>query len=291
MKIRVALLQLNPGKSDLENFEIAKTGIQEAVNNGADIALLPELWNVGYSSPEEYSSGKEAWEKSALTKEDSNFLLYQNLAKQLGIAILFPYLEKEGSSFVDSSSLIDRNGKVVLNYRKVHTVDKGWEILFQSGMDFPVTELDTKNGFVKIGCMICYDREFPETSRILMLNGAEIILVPNACDIDMNRLCQLQTRGYENMLGVAMANYPKPKYNGRSVAYNGMRVKGDNNYDPLLVLADDTEGVTYADFDMNALREYRKTEIWGDAYRKPRIYGKLIENDPKEPFIRTNARR
>lgn len=291
MKIRIALLQLNPGKSDLENFEIAKASIQEAVNNGSDIALLPELWNVGYSSPEEYALGKESWEKSALTKEDPNFLSYQNLAKELSVAILFPYLEKEGGSYMDSAALIDKNGKVVLNYRKIHTVDKGWEVLFRSGTDFPVASLDTKNGTVKIGCMICYDREFPESARILMLNGAEIILVPNACNLDLNRLHQFQARGFENMLGVAMTNYPTPKFNGRSVAYNGMRIKGQNDYDPLIVLADDKECVVYADFDIDKLREYRKTEIWGDAYRKPRLYGKLTENDLKEPFIRSNAKR
>ncbi len=291
MKIKVALLQLNPGNNELENFAIAKTGIQEAASSGADVVLLPELWNVGYSDPQGYCLGEEVWGKSALTKEDKNFLLYQDLAKELNIAILFPYLERVGVSFANSAAMIDRSGKVVLNYQKVHTVDKGWEVLFHSGSDFPVAELNTKSGTVKIGCMICYDREFPEVARILMLNGAEIILVPNACDIDLNRLHQLQTRGYENMLGIAMTNYPKPKNNGRSAAYSGMRVKGVNDYDPVLALIDDAERIVYVDFDMDALREYRKKEIWGDAYRKPRLYQKLTENDPKEPFVRSNAKR
>jgi predicted amidohydrolase len=291
MKIRLALLQLNPGNKDVENFEIAKKAIQESVSQGADIALLPELWNVGYSSPEEYSLGKEAWQEAALTKEDSHFLLYQNLAKELNIGILFPYLERKESMFMNSAALIDRNGKVVLNYQKVHTVDKGWEVLFESGNDFPVVELDTKSGLVKIGCMICYDREFPESARILMLNGAELVLVPNACGLDLNRLHQFQSRAFENMFGVAMTNYPTPKNNGRSCAYSGMRVKENFDYDPTLILANDIEGVFYADFDIEELRNYRKIDIWGDAYRKPRLYEKLIENNPKPPFIRPNARR
>lgn len=55
--------------------------------------------------------------------------------------------------------------------------------------------------------MICYDREFPESARVLMLKGAELILVPNACPIDPARFHQLAARAYENMTGVAMANY------------------------------------------------------------------------------------
>ncbi len=59
---------------------------------------------------------------------------------------------------------------------------------------------------IKIGIMICYDREYPESARVLMLQGAEIILVPNDCGSMKPRLCALSTRAYENMVGVAMAN-------------------------------------------------------------------------------------
>jgi len=231
------------------------------------------------------------WEKVALTQGDTGFVRYQELARESDIAIMLPYLERDGENFMDSAALIDRQGNAVLNYRKVHTVDKSWEIIFRAGEAFPVVELATKEGTVKVGCMICYDREFPEAARILMLNGAEIILIPNACGIDRNRLYQLQARGFENMLGVAMTNYPEPKNNGRSVAYNGMREKGNNDYDPTLALAGDEEGIFCADFDIDALRAYRAIEIWGDAYRKPRLYGKLIEDAPQEPFKRSNARR
>lgn len=174
---------------------------------------------------------------------------------------------------VHSAILIDYTGTLILHYRKVHTVDKSWEILFESGEDFPVADLNTKKG---IFSMICYDREFSETSRILMLNGSEIILVPNACDLDSNRIAQFQTHVFENMLGVAMTNYPAPKFNGNSIAFNGMRIKGDNDYDPLIVRATDKEGIWYASFDIDSLRDYRECEIWGDAYRKPRLYNKLV---------------
>jgi len=291
MEIKIALLQINAGKTVSENFEIAKTRIKEAAQNGADIVLLPELWNIGYTSPWEYSLGKDEWEKSAFSIGDTEFAKYQELAKRLNVAILLPFLEKdpEGSLY-DSASLIDYTGEVILNYQKVHTVDKTWEIIFKSGKNFPVANLKTKNGMGKIGCMICYDREFPEAARILMLNGAEIILVPNACILENNRIAQFQSRGFENMVGVAMANYPKPKQNGKSVAFDGMRVKGED-YNPLLVVAGEDEGIWYANFNINTLRAYRKKEIWGDAYRKPRLYGKLVEDNVTYPFVRKDARR
>ncbi len=91
-----------------------------------------------------------------------------------------------------------------------------------------MTELDTENGKVNIGAMICYDREFPESARILMLKGAEIILVPNACPMEINRLSQLRARAFENMVGIATANYAygQPDCNGHSSAFDGMAYGG-----------------------------------------------------------------
>lgn len=291
MEIKIALLQISAGKTVSENLEIAKVNIEKSVQNGADIILFPELWNVGYTSPAEYSLGKDEWEKAAFFLGDSEFSKYQEIAKHFEVAILFPFLEKDNEdNFYNSAALIDYTGKIILHYQKVHTVDKAWEILFKPGSSFPVANLDTKKGVIKVGCMICYDREFPEAARILMLNGAEIILVPNACTLENNRIAQFQSRGFENMLGVAMANYPKPKLNGKSCAFDGMRTKGED-YDPLLVMADNEEGIWYANFDIDKLREYREKEIWGDAYRKPKLYGKLTEDNILPPFIRKDARR
>lgn len=67
--------------------------------------------------------------------------------------------------------------------------------------------------------MICYDREYPESARELMLQGAELILVPNDCDNMRPRLRELSVRAIENMTGIAMANPPGPGA-GRSCAYS-----------------------------------------------------------------------
>jgi len=77
--------------------------------------------------------------------------------------------------------------------------------------------------------MICYDREQPESARILMLKGAEIILTPNACPMEINRLTQLRSRAYENTVGIATVNYPhgQPDCNGRSSAFDGIAHKSE----------------------------------------------------------------
>jgi len=178
-----------------------------------------------------------------------------------------------------------------MTYAKVHTCDfDPIEYSLTPGDDFYVCDLDTAQGVVNIGAMICYDREYPESARILMLKGTEIILTPNACNLDMNRIGQFRTRAYENMLGVAMANYAAPQNNGHSVAFGGVAYgRNGHSRDTLIIEAGVSEGIYPAQFDMAELRDYRKRETHGNAFRKPRRYGLLTSLDVNEPFVRVNA--
>ena len=139
--------------------------------------------------------------------------------------------------------------------------------------------------------MICYDREFPESARLLMLQGAELILVPNACPMEVNRLSQLRARAFENMVCIAMCNYPDgvPDCNGRSSVFDGMAWK--ENGDMNILLADGGEGIFLACADMDALREYRLSECCGDAYRRPALYKKISQESVLPVFVRPDARR
>jgi predicted amidohydrolase len=140
--------------------------------------------------------------------------------------------------------------------------------------------------------MICYDREFPESARVLMLKGAEFILTPNACDLEENRIGQFRARAMENMVGVAMTNYAAPQENGHSCAFDGMAFNADeSSRDTLVIEAGEREGVYLAEFDLEQLSAYRERETWGNAFRKPRTYGALLSLEVEEPFIRASARR
>lgn len=218
---------------------------------------------------------------------------FRELAKELNMAIALTYLERWEGAPRDSVSLIDRHGEIVMTYAKVHTCDFSDEAACTPGDGFYVCSLDTAKGDVRVGAMICYDREFPESARILMLKGAELILTPNACTLDDPRIGQFKARAFENMVGVAMANYPAPKNNGHSIAFDAVVYEEVDGVarDTLIVEAGEEEGVYIADFDIDAIRAYRERETWGNAFRKPRVYGLLTSQHVEEPFIRESARR
>ena len=254
---------------------------------GADIALFPEMWNIGYK----LTANRERTIADAIGLDSEYITRFLELAKEQDIAICVTFLEKYDPSPRNSLVVINRHGNIDLHYAKVHTcVFDPTELQLTAGDDFYTTELDTQNGVVKIGTMICYDREFPESARILMLKGAEVILVPNACPMEINRLSQLRARAYENMVGIATANYPygQPDCNGHSSAFDGIAYKpdGGGSRDTLIVEAGEAEGIYMASFPMNELRDYRHREVHGNAYRRPHKYNALVSEEKAEPFVR-----
>ena len=175
--------------------------------------------------------------------------------------------------------LFDRTGKEVYHYSKVHICAFDLEKMLSPGEDFYVAELDFGRGTVKVGSMICFDREFPESARILMLKGAELILAPNACPMEINRLSALRTRAYENMVAVATCNYPEgqPDCNGHSSLFDGVPWLPDEPgvRDMCAFEAPGAPGVYVAELDLDQLRGHRERDVMGDKYRQTGTYGIL----------------
>ena len=142
--------------------------------------------------------------------------------------------------------------------------------------------------------MICYDREFPESARILMLKGAELILVPNACPMEINRISQLRARAFENMLAIATCNYPAgvPDCSGCSSVFDGVAYlpESADSRDTCILMAKEEEGIYMAGLDLSRLRAYRECEVHGNAYRHPEKYGILTEKKILPPFVRADYR-
>ena len=275
MKFKIALLQLMPGKTLDEQQRIGTEACRKAKKMGADVALFPEMWSDGYYLPQDEK------EVSALAvSAGSGFVLsFRELAKELEMAIGITFLEENDPKPLNSVIFFDRNGNEVLHYSKVHTCDFADEKVLSPGEDFYVADLDTGRGTVKIGSMICFDREFPESARILMLKGAEVILAPNACPMEINRLSALRARAYENMLAVATCNYPEgqPDCNGHSTIFDGVAWLRDEEgvRDMCVLEAPGEAGVYVAEIDMDMLRKYRESDVMGDKYRHPERYGIL----------------
>lgn len=286
---KVAILQLNAVNDSNKNLIKGIEACKKAKQLGADIAVFPEMWNIGYEMP----TGNEdisIWKQKSIT-EDSDYLLkFKELAKELNMAIAITFLEKTKNLPKNSIIIYDRFGNKILKYSKVHTVDFKMEKYTEPGTDFYVEELDYGRGKVNIGSMICYDREFPESARILMLKGAEIILVPNACYMKKIRLEQLKVRAYENMVGIVTVNYAN--YGGKSSAYSPIvRDINKNELNSEILVMNDKEDIKIAQFNMNEIRQYRSRETLGDAYRKPYAYKQLIQDNVQEPFVRKDSRR
>jgi N-carbamoylputrescine amidase len=293
--IKVALLQMTGCGHD-KSASLAKGDAfcRRARAMGADIALFPEMWSVGMTFFDPKREGDhERWQALAISRDDSFIIHFQNLARKLNMAIALTYLEMWNRAPRNSASLIDRHGEIVLTYAKVHTCEFDHEAALTPGNEFPVSTLDTEQGKVKIGFMICYDREFPESARILMLEGAELILTPNACTLDEHRLSQFKSRAFENMVGVAMTNYAAPQNNGHSVAFDvaAYRVPDGEARDTLIIEAGENEDVYLAAFDIDSIRAYRERETWGNAYRRPRLYRRLTDEEVEPPFVRRDATR
>lgn len=274
--LKVALLQLEAKGNDLDaNAAIAIEACKEAAAHGADIALLPEMFSIGYTrfDPEDPADKDHFYSLARAT--DSDYVQqFAKLAADLDMAIAFTYLQAWEPLPRNAVTLFDRHGKEIFTYAKVHTSDfLPMERSMTPGEEFFTATLDTAKGPVEVGAMICFDREQPESARILMLQGAELVLTPNACKLEELRLAQFRVRAWENVYGVAMANYPSPAHNGRSVAY---AASGDE-----LVMARGREGIYYANFDLEDMRARRQKSIWGNAYRRPHRYD-LLQQAPRD---------
>lgn len=281
-KFRVALVQYRAcGQSIEENTRKACEFIRQAAEEQADMVLFTECFLTTYQFPSVCESlppqeellqdaAFTAWRDRAITEEDPYLEKICDLARELGIGVVITAFSRGERLPQNSAWVIGRDGNRLMKYSKVHTCDFSQERYLESGDRFPVCTFDD----IRIGVMICYDREYPESARQLMLGGAELILVPNDCGTMGPRLRELSVRAMENMVGIAMANPPGDQM-GCSCAYDPM-VWGEDGQameNEKFVADPHFEGLVCVDFDMEAIRQYRQREDLG-KYRKPLAYGR-----------------
>ncbi len=274
MIFKAAILQMRSRYRETEsNISIVIDRMKEAASNQADLLLLPECFITGYDLTIDQAS--------AVTQEDLRPICRK--AEELGIGVVATAIAKGRRKPQNAAFVIDRKGDILMKYAKVHTCDFADEKALEPGNEFRVCDF----GGVKLGVMICYDREYPESARILMLKGAEIILVPNDCESMKPRVQALSTRAYENMCGVAMAN-PNGRNAGHSCAFSPIcwDENGECTDNTLLLADEETESLFYAEFDMDRLRSYREREMLGNTFRKVLAYAPLLDEKVEYPFVR-----
>ncbi|MGN1417454.1 MAG: carbon-nitrogen hydrolase family protein [Oscillospiraceae bacterium] len=281
MKIfRIAMVQHRTSSSDIEeNTALAIDFIREAKSGGADMVLFPECFLTSYEFPGicgtlkpvveiEHDTEFISWCNNALDDDSPYLDRVRQTAAELDIGVVITAFTKGRKYPQNTAYIIGRDGSVLLKYSKVHTCDFDRERYLEGGEKFGVCSFDG----ISIGVMICYDREYPESARELMLQGAELIMLPNDCgDMKPFRLRELSVEAMQNMVGIAMAN-PPSETGGCSCAFSPVVWGRDDN---LIIAASETfDGLVYAEFDMEEIREYRRCEDMG-KYRKAGAYGHL----------------
>ena len=279
--ITVAAIQMKMDKEQSLNRSHAKALVQEAASNGANIILLPELFESLYfckDKDDKYFSLAVERKESTLIEE------FSELAKSLHVVLPLSYFEKENDEYFNSLVVIDADGTVLQNYRKTHIPDgPGYEekFYFKAG-DTGFEVYNTAFGCIGVG--ICWDQWFPETARILALKGAELILYPTAIGsepeikIDSKEHWQRVQMGHSaaNTVPVVVANRVGVEQ-GESceLTFYGSSFITDWSGAKLVEASREDEVIIYAPFDLEENKKIQK--YWGLLRdRRPECYKDII---------------
>ena len=180
-EIKVAALQMKslPGSKKEEKLEKILSLIEKASEEGCQIILPPELCTSDYESF--YVKDTALFAEAEPIPGPSTDAVGK-LTKKYGNYVIFPMFEcKAPGIYYNSAVTVGPDGTVVGNYRKTHVagVVVLEKLYFRSGQKFEVWETAFPPA-AKVGTIICHDRRYPETSRILAMLGAEVMFCPTA---------------------------------------------------------------------------------------------------------------
>lgn len=176
-KVNVAMIQMKCSPDQQDNLNKAEKLIRKAAGRGADIILLPELFDRSYFCQERRY---EYYDYAQSVDEHPSVLMGKRLARELGVVLPVSFFERDGNVLYNSVACIDTDGSVLGVYRKTHIPDEHYyqEKFYFTPGNTGFRVFNTAYGVIGIG--ICWDQWFPETARALALNGAEMILYPTA---------------------------------------------------------------------------------------------------------------
>ena len=267
-QVTVAATQMSCTRDSIANIQNAKKLTRQAANDGAQIILIQELFESVYfpclNKPEEFTMAKP-YKDNPLLQEMSA------LARELSVVLPTSFFEKDNNTFYNSLAVIDADGSISEPYRKSHIPDgPGYEekYYFHPGnTGFKVFE--TK--YAKIGVGICWDQWFPEASRIMALNGAELLFYPTAIgsepdtpELDSRDSWQLVMQGHSaaNTLPVIASNRIGTETNEKfSMTFYGSSFITDGTGVKVKECSRDKEEYIIHKFDLDSLQEHRSS--WG----------------------------
>ncbi|MDQ6709486.1 MAG: carbon-nitrogen hydrolase family protein [Candidatus Dormibacteraeota bacterium] len=198
MPFLLAVAQLRAVRADkAANLQSIAGAMEKAASAGAQAILFPELALTGYVIHDDIRPLAEPRTGPSLKQ-------LGELARRHALLTICGWPETDGSDRIyNSAAVIERDGSLLAAYRKTHLWDKEVDV-FAAGDR--LAAFDTSLG--RIGVAICYDMEFPETARLLALDGARIVLTPTATTDPFAGYQAVYTRAraMENSIYVATAN-------------------------------------------------------------------------------------
>lgn len=286
--VTIAAVQMQCSDVVSENIEKADAMVRQAAGQGAQIILLPELFERPYFCQERryeyYSFAKPMLENDAVCH-------FQAVAKELGVVIPVSFYEKDGCSLYNSVAMLDADGSLMGVYRKTHIPDDHYyqEKFYFTPGNTGFRVWNTQYG--KVGVGICWDQWFPETARCLTLAGAEMILYPTAIgsepildrdSMEHWRRC-MQGHAGSNLIPVVAANrigletvVPDPANGGQrsSLRFYGSSFIADETGALVVSASRDEEEILTASFDLDEVEKNRMS--WGVFRdRRPHCYEKI----------------
>ena len=292
----VAAIQMKCGRDVLENIKTADRLVRDAVKKGADIILLPELFERQYFCQERRY---EYYEYAKSVDEDAAVVHFTEVARELGVVIIVSFYEKDVNQLYNTAAVIDADGTRLGIYRKTHIPDDHY---YQEKFYFVPGNTGFKVFNTRFGCIgvgICWDQWFPETARAMAVEGAEVLFYPTAigsepildCDSMMhwrrcmqgNAACNLFTVVAANRIGVETVK-PCEENGGQSssLKFYGSSFITDNTGDIIYQAGRDEEEVIVHKFDLDKLAYDRLS--WGlFRDRRPEVYNKAISKELIQP--------
>ncbi len=282
MMVTVAAVQMQMDAEKSSNIAKAEALVREAAAGGAQIILLPELFE-GYYFCKDMDAKYFSW---AQEREGHTMIAhFSKVAAELNVVLPVSYFEKSGDAYFNSLVVIDADGTVLENYRKTHIPDgPGYEekFYFKPGdTGFKVWQ----TAYGRIGVGICWDQWFPETARTLTLMGAQLIFYPTAIGsepeigVDSKEHWQRVQMGHAvaNTIPVIAANrYGVEVGESCSLTFYGSSFITDYSGAKIAEAAREGDAVIYGTFDLDALEEMR--HYWGLLRdRRPEMYGKVCQ--------------
>lgn len=284
-KIKVAAIQMKCSTNPEESLAHAEEMVRVAVLGGANIILLPELFEREYFCQQR----RYDFYQYAQTVEESKAVqMGKRLAKELQVVLPISFYEKDVNNLYNSVACIDADGTLLGVYRKTHIPDDHY---YQEKFYF--TPGDTgfkvfKTRFGTIGVGICWDQWFPEAARSMALLGAEILLYPTAigsepileCDSMSHWRRVMQGHAAANLMPVIAANRigtenvePCEENGGQtsSLVFYGSSFITDETGEVLYAASRDREEIYFGEFDLTELAQKRLE--WGlFRDRRPEMY-------------------